>query len=482
MVDDLPHLGSICIVGVGSTGTAVLSYCIELLQDSEPRVDSISVYPGDAMAPEVDLDPRISIYPAGQPIDGTYDLTIISPGIPLHSELYRSAQRCSQEVISEPEFAFRESPRRWAAVTGTNGKTTTTALLTHLLNQGNIKARSCGNIGTPCIEAIRQREDDEWLVVELSSYQLASTSQLAPEVAILLNITPDHIAWHGSYTEYVKAKQALFSCMAPDAPLIVDATNAETARILQEIEQSGMRVIALGGSSGLDEDTTKSCTPREAAFLQGEDSLLTVVLDDVCHVLVPATELQIKGEHNQLNALAAATAALSIGVDSQALRVGLRSFMPLEHRIEPCGVIAGRAFYNDSKATNPEATIKALSAFMDQPVILMLGGRDKGTDLSDLVSSCKRSCRAVICYGESRERFFSEFQAAQCDGQPGFRLLKVESFRQAFKVACESAQPGDAVLLSPACASFDEFNCFEQRGEVFKSLVEEWGSSDGQGE
>ena len=208
MVIDLPHLGAICIVGVGSTGKAVLSYCMGLLDADDPRVDSIAVFPGDSTPPNIELDPRISIHPAGRLIAGDYDLTIISPGIPEHSELYRRARHCSREVISEPEFAFRESPQRWVAISGTNGKTTTTALLTHLLNHGGIKARSAGNIGTPCIQAIKQREHDEWLVVELSSYQLASTRLLAPEVAILLSITADHLSWHGSYAEYVIAKQA----------------------------------------------------------------------------------------------------------------------------------------------------------------------------------------------------------------------------------------------------------------------------------
>ncbi|NLG10867.1 MAG: UDP-N-acetylmuramoyl-L-alanine--D-glutamate ligase, partial [Coriobacteriaceae bacterium] len=291
------------------------------------------------------------------------------------------------------------------------------------------------------------------------------------------------LSWHGSYAEYVKAKKALFRCMKPDAPRIIDATTDETHNIITSLAKSGCRSIAIGSLSGLEEDMPTPADAREMAFLRGDNSLLTIVLDGIEYALVAAAELQIRGEHNQLNALAASAAALLIGVSIEDLREGLRSFVPLEHRIEPCGVVAGREFFNDSKATNPEATIKALSAFTDQSVVLLLGGRDKGTDLSELVAACEGKCRAVICYGEAQERFSDAFRAnSQRDGQSTFSLIAVDSFAQAFSIACTIARPGDVVLLSPACASFDEFTSFEHRGEVFKSLVRELGSSDGQGQ
>ena len=477
MVGEMLHLGAICVLGVGTTGQAVIDYCLKLLQGGEVRIDSLDIYPGDAEAPFVPADSRVRIHPDTHQVSGEYDLTVVSPGIPPHSELYSSAQRCSSEVISEPEFAFSISPDRWLAITGTNGKTTTTALCTHLLNTGGFKARAAGNIGLPCISAIDQRQSGEWLVAELSSYQLASSRLLAPVVAILLNITPDHLHWHGSFAEYARVKESIFANMVPGDPRIIDATSTETRTIFKAFVAAGLRAIPLGTSEGLCSDMTVRCGAAEAAFVDSTTAMLTVVCAGIRHSLIPMDQLLIKGEHNLQNALAAAAAALAIGVDVEAVREGLATFSPLEHRIEPCGTVRGLHFFNDSKATNPEATIKALSAFEQMPLVVMMGGRDKGTELKELVAACVDSCRAVVCYGEAGERFHAEFEKLR-----GLELSLVGTFREAFYEAVNLAQPGDALLLSPACASFDEFSSYEHRGVVFKSLIQELGSADGQGQ
>jgi UDP-N-acetylmuramoylalanine--D-glutamate ligase len=495
-------------LGVGTTGQAVIDYCLTLMGCGEGRVVSLTIYPGSAAPPELPDDPRIQVHPAIQTVRGSYDLTIVSPGIPPTSELYRSAQSCSRELISEPEFAYRESPDHWLAVTGTNGKTTTTALLTHLLTVAGWKARAVGNIGTPCISAVAQRQPGEWLVAELSSYQLASTRLFAPEAAILLNITPDHLSWHGSLTEYAQAKELVFANMAPGSPRIIDATAAETRALVKRFRAKGQRVIPLGTAEGLWGDMTTRCGALEAAFVESTSSLLTVVCAGQRHGLLPAAELQIKGSHNQQNALAAAAAALAIGVSLAAVREGLATFRPLEHRIEPSGTVCGVHFFNDSKATNPEATIKALSAFDDLPVVLMLGGRDKGTELTELVAACEDSCRAVVCYGEAGRRLYAAFNDHPRPERQRLKHIAFKSrsrsnvciarfsgclqltgafpevalagdFRQAFDAAVGLAQAGDVLLLSPACASFDEFDSYEHRGAVFKALVQGLGAEDG---
>jgi UDP-N-acetylmuramoylalanine--D-glutamate ligase len=450
------------------------------------------------------LEPRLAggelkalaVFANDETVAGDFDLAIASPGIPPHSVLYRSAERCAREVISEPEFAYRLSPARWVGVTGTNGKTTTTALVAHLLCVGGKIAYPVGNIGVPCIEAVQTREAGSWLVAELSSYQLHSTRSFAPEATILLNITPDHLAWHGSHAAYAADKQRIFARMPDTAPVVIDATLDETRALVRALRAEGRRVIPLGTAEGLRGDMTARCGAPEAAFVEAATGMLTVVVAGQRVELVAAADLQIKGEHNCANALAAAAVVLALGVEPGAVRTGLLSFAPLAHRIEPCGTIAGVAFYNDSKATNTDATMKALVSFGASPLVVMLGGRDKGTDLAELVATCRAHAKAVVCYGEAGPRFHAALSAAPLapsDGvprktpdtsprdpldtaprdtldTPALSHL-VDSFANAFDTAVSLAAPGDVVLLSPACASFDEFTSYEHRGDSFKTLV-----------
>jgi UDP-N-acetylmuramoylalanine--D-glutamate ligase len=452
----LPYLGDVCVLGTGKTGLAVISYCQKLLGAGSDRITSLSVYEDDS-----------------KPLAGNYDLGIVSPGIPPHNALHTAALAACREVISEPEFAWREQPERWIAVTGTNGKSTTTALLAHLLGP---QAMAVGNIGTPCIEAIQTRESGAWLVAELSSYQLHSTRRFAPEAAILLNITPDHLSWHGSHEAYTAAKLKVFANMPATAPRIIDATLPATRAIVREQRAAGNRVVPLGTTDGITGDMTARCGAPEAAFVNPTTGMLTVALATETVELIPAAELHIKGEHNQLNALAAAAAALAVGTPPAAVRAGLASFEPLEHRIEPAGEVAGVRFFNDSKATNPDATLKALTSFDAAPIIALFGGRDKGTTLDELAAVASTTCKLAICYGEAGERFYNAFT-----DKGGPRALRAPHFSAAFTTAVANAAPGDVVLLSPACASFDEFSCFEERGERFKELVKEYASKKDSG-
>jgi UDP-N-acetylmuramoylalanine--D-glutamate ligase len=436
---------SVCVLGRGVTGDAVVAY-----------FESLST------------PPSIQVFADDGEVSGSFDLGIVSPGIPPHSTLFTSAKKYCGEVIGEPELAYRLSPERWCVVTGTNGKTTTTALLAHLLNAAGIKARVAGNIGTTCIEAITARAADEYIVAELSSYQLAYSSTIAPAAAILLNITPDHLSWHGSFEAYRTAKLGLLERMDPAAPVVIDATLEETRSVVRARREAGLRVIPLGTADGLQGDMTAKCGAPESAFIDHVSSALSFVIDGGRIALLGSSELLIKGEHNRENALAAAAVALALGARPPRIAAGLADFEPLEHRIEPCGTVAGVGFFNDSKATNPEATLTALASFEGTPLVVLLGGRDKNTSLDELVDSAQRTCKAVVCFGEAGPRFAEAFASASVVA-PDCYL--VGTFDEAFVTAVTLADPGDAVLLSPACASFDEFDSYEQRGATFKALV-----------
>jgi UDP-N-acetylmuramoylalanine--D-glutamate ligase len=475
-------LGHVLVVGLGTSGKAVAHYCADLLAADSPRISSLTLYAG-AFTEEAQafidayIDDACRVVFDEETIVGTYDLAIVSPGISSQSRFYQAAQTAALEVIGEPEFAFRESPERWIAITGTNGKTTTTALTAHLLSEAGFSARAVGNIGTPCIEAVALRGIDEYLVAELSSYQLASMYTFSPIAAALLNITPDHLHWHGSHEAYAAAKARIFAQVSQEAWAVLDCSSTETRAIASDLIEKNSRVCLLGGDSGIEERAeiiaAGHCS-RGAAWHDSSSDLLRVCLDDRGYDLVKASELQIKGDHNIANALAAAVLALSCDVDVQEVRRGLRSFRPLEHRNEPCGAFNGISFFNDSKATNTDATLKALDSFGESPLIMLYGGTDKGTELDTLVDKTLKRCKAVVCYGDARARFIEAFEDAQSRSYgraAGCTVLVADHLADALQVAIDRAQIGDAICLSPACASFDEFTSFEQRGVIFKELI-----------
>lgn len=470
------HLGRVLVLGLGVSGKACAEYLAPL---QGTRVDELVVAAGsqtdEALSwAQTHASSGVRVV-FGETVEGSFDLCIASPGISQFSDFYLAAQKASGEVISEVEFAWRESSEdaRWVAITGTNGKTTTTALAEHLLRAAGMRAKAVGNIGDTCISAVADGSAEVY-VAEVSSYQLASTALFAPDAAVVLNIKPDHLKWHRSHENYAAAKWKVIANLAsrPGAVAVLNASDDEVRAKVREIkaipaDERGFAYVPVGTAAGICGDMRAACGSDNAAFL-AEDGMLHVALagDEVS--LVPAEELQIKGSHNVVNALAAAAACLAVGADAASIRAGLRSFAPLEHRIEPVGTVAGVACYNDSKATNVDAVLAALTAFGSTRPIIMLGGRDKGTDLAPLVEACRAHARAVVCFGESLPRFWPAFEGLAADGVPVAQAAHMED---AFDAALGMAKPGDVVLLSPACASFDEFSCFEERGDAFKALV-----------
>ena len=478
-------LGRVLVCGLGKSGRATVDYCLPLLGG---RVKDLAIAAGgrndsaeEFAAAAQERGARVLFGDdAVEPLadGGRFDLCVTSPGIPPYSPLYKAALHCADEVVSEVEFAWRESAAdsRWVAVTGTNGKSTTVACAAHVLQSAGLAASAVGNIGDTCIDAVAAGATEVY-VAEVSSYQLASTRLFAPDVAVILAITPDHLHWHGTLEAYRDAKLKILDNLhtVPNAVAVLDATDevvrAEVRRLRgMSDEERGFAYVPIGTAEGIDGDMRQTCFSRNAAFLD-EDGMLEVALGRREQLLLPADDLQIKGAHNVLNALAVAAGALSLGVPAAAIAEGLRSFPPLEHRIEPCGSVRGVACYNDSKATNVDATIKALESFPNDSLLVLLGGDDKGTDLAPLVESCHAHARVAVCFGDAGERFAAAFEDAAAEAPESFILLRAEHLPDALDAALSASCEGEVLLLSPACASFDEFSCFEERGQVFKALV-----------
>ena len=344
------------------------------------------------------------------------------------------------------------------AITGTNGKTTTTSVADYLLKAAGAASVAVGNIGEPPVNEIDGRAHNEWFVAELSSYQIATTTELHPRVAVLLNITPDHLGWHKSHKNYALAKIKLFDNMVDDDLAVVDVEDAGIHEFDEYIYTPGRRICKVAFDEPEGED---------AAFVR--DGKMVVRLKGVETPLIATSELKISGHHNVINTLCAATAALAVGADVDGVCRGLASFQPLEHRVEPCGEIDGVRYVNDSKATNTDAVEKALTAFPDDDVILLLGGHDKGTPLTDFARVVMDNVRSVVCFGDARERFTAAMDEADVDGDVD--IAQADDLRDAVDVARSLSSRGDVILLSPACSSFDEFSGYEERGRVFKDYV-----------
>jgi UDP-N-acetylmuramoylalanine--D-glutamate ligase len=395
-------------------------------------------------------------------VEGEWDLVVASPGIPPHSALMRAARSLGVPVISEIELAYRCSLAPFIAITGTNGKTTTTALVAHLLRGAGIRAEAVGNIGVPAITAVGTAGPDDVLVAEVSSFQLALTHDFRPRIAVLLNVTPDHTDWHGSFAAYEADKARIFANMGPGDVAIIDMDDPGSARWADRVDADGVRVVRV------------SRTRTHAGGASVQDGVLLVDTADGPVRLCAVDELGIRGVHNVSNALAAAAAALAMGIAPGDVSEGLRTFMPIEHRLELAGTVAGVDYVNDSKATNPDAVMKALTAFDERRVIVLLGGRNKGNDFSHLAEAVSDRCSVAVLFGECRDELEAAFDVS---AMPPESVVGAVGLEDALAAARSRAREGDVVLLSPACASFDEFANYEERGAVFKRLVTGMGAA-----
>ena len=447
--------GNTLVLGLGKSGRAVAAYVAGLTASDE--VGSVTLYDAadnEALRSLARPLQRLGVHVVmgSSDVEGQFDLCVASPGIPPHAPLMKSARLASSAVISEIEFAFARSKVPWVAVTGTNGKTTTTALLAHLLKTGGVSAEAVGNIGFTATDALSLPEV-KVLVAEVSSFQLALTDTFHPKVAVLLNITPDHTDWHGSLDAYTASKARIFANMTADDLAVIDVDDPGSAPFADVVERRGVPVARVSVS-----------TPHPGGA-SAADGMLVIETPSGPIRLVPAEELLIRGAHNVSNALAAAAAAHALGVTTADLREGLKTFEPIEHRLEPAGALNDVDWFNDSKATNPDAVFKALNAFGDRPLIVLLGGRNKGNDFRPLAEEVSRTAKAAVLFGEARPELARAFAGLDA------RVVEAVGLSDAVEAAASLAEPGDAVVLSPACASFDEFTSYEHRGDEFKRYV-----------
>ncbi|MEJ2367412.1 MAG: UDP-N-acetylmuramoyl-L-alanine--D-glutamate ligase [Acidobacteriota bacterium] len=376
------------------------------------------------------------------------DLLILSPGVPRASELVQSALSRGVPVIGEIEWAARHASGRIAAVTGSNGKSTTTMLLGDLLKTAHADTRVGGNLGVPFSDIVRDDTPETWYVLELSSFQLESLVDFHADAALLLNITPDHQNRYASFQDYAAAKGRIFVNQTPGDFAVFNADDA----------LAGEYALA---SPAAHVPFSIHSEPEEGAFVKDRRGVLRRRGRET--VLFEAGDWRLPGEHNLENALAACVAGVCAGADPESFGPVLREFKGLPHRMERIGEVNGAAVYNDSKATNADAVLKGLTAFQSG-VILLLGGRDKGAEWADLSESVRRRCRTVVAFGEARDRV-----AAALGGVA--ELISCATLKDATARALDMAGPGDTVLLSPGAASFDEFQNFEDRGDRFRDWV-----------
>ena len=362
---------------------------------------------------------------------------ITSPGIPPKSEIFQKLHERNIPIISEIEYAYRNTDIPFIVITGTNGKTTTTALVSHILSK-NFSAPVCGNIGVPPSLLIDEKHD--FLVCEVSSFQAEMTEKFRAKIACWTNFTPDHIDWHGGLENYFKAKAKLFlGSQAPDYAVL----NYNDLK-LREFSKECKNVFMF--------DDNKDCYIKDGAIYFKDEKIIT--LED-CTLI---------GHHNYQNIMCGIAIAKLIGMKNDDIRERIMSFTPPEHRLEKVREMNGITFYNDSKATNPEASIVAIDSFNDVNVALILGGRDKNTDLTEMCHSINKHIHTVLLIGEATQRFEENLI------KNGFsNIIKEDSMEKAIDKAI-GLKP-DVVLLSPACASFDMFKSYEHRGEVFKQYV-----------
>jgi UDP-N-acetylmuramoylalanine--D-glutamate ligase len=373
-----------------------------------------------------------------------------SPGVPREAPVIAAALERGIELLGELEVAWRAIPNRFVAVTGTNGKTTTVELLGHVYRTAGEPVAVAGNVGTPLSSLAGEIDVDATVICESSSFQLEDSVAFAPECAVFLNLAPDHLDRHHDLNDYLAAKLRVFANQGNDDVAVYNADDPALA----DVDLGGCaRRVAFCHGAGPD------C---EVALAEG-----TIFYDG--EPLIGVEELGLLGEHNVSNAMAAAAAALSMGLDRDAVCEGLRGFAGVPHRLELVAEVGGIRFVNDSKATNVASAIVGLRSF-EGGVHAILGGSEKGEAYAPLLDPVRERCVACYLTGASAERLAEALAAVIEDG---VALHRPDDFEAAVREAAGAARPGETVLLSPACASFDAFQDFEERGERFRRIVEE---------
>ncbi|HTR26264.1 MAG TPA: UDP-N-acetylmuramoyl-L-alanine--D-glutamate ligase [Terriglobales bacterium] len=444
----------VLVVGLGKSGVASALF----LKSRGARVTVSDSKPEAELRKEILLllDQGITVETGGHG-DRTFrdqDLIVVSPGVPVDAPQLAQARSLGEQVIGEIELAAQILPGPIAAITGANGKTTTTSLAGEILAAGNLPVLVGGNIGTPAISFAEQATPRTWIVLEVSSFQLETIVSFRPRIAVILNITPDHLDRHKTFANYVNAKARIFENQRPEDFTVLNADDPATIDLAERtlakrILFSRKKEIAMGAF----------VRAAHIFFRNGERE----------RGIMPLSEIPLKGAHNLENVLAGISVGMLASCEPDQIRQAVQNFKAVEHRLEFVAKVAGVDYYNDSKATNVDATIKALESFPGN-IHLILGGKDKGSDYTLLNDLLRARVKRVYTIGAAAAKIESHIQGAA-------EIDHAETLENAIHRASASAVPCDIVLLAPACSSFDQFQNYEHRGSVFKETVRSLASS-----
>src|SRR5262252_5186323 len=436
------------VVGLGKSGVASALF----MKAHGARVTVSDTKSGDELRNEIPvlLDHGITVETGGHG-DRTFrgqDLIVVSPGVPVDAPPLVQARTLGETVVGEIELAARFLTGPIVAITGANGKTTTTTLAGEIVAAGKFSTLVGGNIGTPAITFTEQARADTWIILEVSSFQLETIVTFRPRIATILNITPDHLDRHKTFENYVKAKARIFENQRADDFTVLNADDSTTAALADRIHA---QVVWFSRKK----EVSRGCYVRDGSIFfrdgKGQQEIMKVA------------EIPLKGAHNLENVLAGVTIGALVGCQPAQIRQAVANFKAVEHRLEFVARIAGIDYYYDYKATNVDATIKALESFPAN-IHLILGGKDKGSDYTTLNDLLRERVKRVYTIGAAAAEIESQIGGAA-------EIEPAKTLENAVRRASELAQSGDIVLLAPACASFDQFQNYEHRGRVFKEVV-----------
>lgn len=443
---------SVLVVGMGKSGIAAAQALLKLQARVTVQDDK----------DESQIEPQLINFLKGHGVEcyfgsippdmGSFDMLILSPGVPPNLPFVLEAREKGAEITGELEIAYRLGSGRYAAITGTNGKTTTTTLVGEIFKGAKRKTYVVGNIGVAVISMALSAEPDSWLVTETSSFQLETIKEFRPEVSAILNLTPDHLNRHGNMENYGLVKARITENQREEDYVVV---NYDDKECLNLVKNTRAKVVPF---SRLTELPFGAFVQKGNIVIKDEEGCI--------HHICGKEEIQIPGDHNVENVLAAAAICFFSGIAAEIIGETVKGFLGVEHRLEYVGSVDGVRFVNDSKGTNPDSSIKALEAIKGN-IILIAGGYDKGSDFTEFIKAFDGKVKYLMLMGKTAKTIS---EAAEEQGFNKYLICKDmdECVNKAFVLAA----PGDTVLLSPACASWDMYTCFEQRGEHFKNCVE----------
>lgn len=446
----------VLVVGIARSGVAVARFLVDkgalvTLTDNK-RPEQLQETLRELPVGKVEV--MAGVYP--EVTGKKFDLLVVSPGVPLTIPLVQQAFAVRIPVLSELELAYRFAVSPVIAITGTNGKTTTTTLTGEIFKAAGLKTCVGGNIGLPLVLEVEKYGPQDVIVAEVSSFQLECIYDFKPRVGMILNFTPDHLDRHGTMENYMAAKARIFENQDRGDYTVLNYDDPEVRKLAG---QTAGQVIFFSRQHKLD----------TGVFVQ--NGHIVAATGENREIICPVQEIGIRGAHNLENALAATAATYVMGVSGETIGRVLRTFPGVVHRMEFVAEVNGVKYVNDSKGTNPDAAIKALEAY-DEPIVLIAGGRNKGSNFDEFAAVVKKKARTLVLVGECAEEIASAVRMTGFD-----RVRRATSLADAVKTAAHEARPGDIVLLSPACASWDMFKDFEERGDLFKAVVGSLGKS-----